>query len=142
MVSRPVLQKQIERLPTLSASKRKREVSSRRLVVNAASSREHQFGSGDHNMVDANMILLRKRMFDLKMQDKNDKTPEERMEWEKKLYPAYHAHVLMAMQWLQCSLINTHPIVAFTLLGLISASVSLSVVIVWATALSQLNQII
>ena len=86
-------------------------------------------------MVDANMILLRKRMFDLKMQETNYKSPEEYMEWEKQLYPEYHANVLRAMECFQYSLINTRPIVAITLFRLISAGVSSSVLIVWVTAL-------
>ena len=92
-------------------------------------------------MVDANMILLRKRMFDLKMQETNYKSPEEYMEREKQLYPEYHANVLRAMECLQYSLINTRLIVAITLFGLISAGVSSSVLIVWVTALIRLSQI-
>jgi len=92
-------------------------------------------------MVDANMIVLRKRMLDLKIREKKYKIPEEYMEWEKDWYPAYQAHVFMAMEWLQSALINSRPIVAISLLSLISASVSLSIIILWANALSRLSQI-
>jgi len=139
--SRPEPQKQIGRVPTLSASKGKRGVNPRQLVIKAASSGEYQFGSGGGNMVDADMILLRKRMFDLKMQETNYKTPAEYMEWEKEVYPAYHAQVFRSMVWLQSTLINTRPIVAITLLSLISASVPLSILIVSANPVSLVSQI-
>eukprot|EP00253_Pinus_taeda_P033218 PITA_33218 len=140
--SPPMSQKPIVRAPTLSASKMKRGVNQRQLVVKAASSGEYQFGSGGQNIVDANMILLRKRMLDLKMQEANYKTPEEYMEWEKEIYPAYHAQVFRAMEWLQYTLINTRPVVAITLLSLISASVPLSILFVSANPVSRVGQII
>lgn len=139
--SRPVQQKQIGRAPTLSASRGKRGVNPRQVVIKAASSGEYQFGSGGGNMVDADMIVLRKRMFDLKMQETNYKTPEEYMEWEKELYLAYNAQVFRAMGWLQSTLINTRPIVAITLLTLISASVPLSIFIVSENSVSSVSQI-
>lgn len=129
------------RVPQPFASKRERRVNRRQLVVKAASSGEYQFGSGGPNMVDTNMIVLRKRMLDLKMREKNYKTPEEYMQWEKDWCPAYHGHVFMAMKWLQSALINTRPIVAISLLSLTSASISLSIIIVWATALSRMSEI-
>jgi len=139
--SPPMLQKQNGGTPTLSAPRTKRGVNRRQLVIKAASSGEYQFGSGDRNIVDANMILLRKRMFDLKMQETNYKTPEDFMEWEKELYPAYHAQVFRAMEWLQYTLINTRPVVAITLLSLISASIPLSIIIVSASPVSRVGQI-
>eukprot|EP00253_Pinus_taeda_P024755 PITA_24755 len=136
----PLLQKQIGILRLLFASKRERRVSQRQFAVKAASSGEYRFGSGGPNMVDANMIVLRKRILDLKMQEKNYKTPEEYMEREKDWYPGYHARVFMVMEWLQSALINTRPIVAICVLSLISASVSLAIIIVLATALNRLSE--
>ena len=75
------------------------------------------------------MILLRKRMFDLKMQETNYKTSEEYMEWEKELSPAYHENVFRAMKWLQTALINTRPSVAISNLTFIWLGVFLIVIL-------------
>jgi len=86
------------------------------------------------------MIVLRKRMFDLKMQETNSKTPEAYMEWEKELYRTYHENVFRAMKCLQAALINTRPSVAITILTFICLSVFFMVLFVSANAVSYLIQ--
>eukprot|EP01018_Ginkgo_biloba_P027243 Gb_20327 [translate_table: standard] len=116
---------------------RRRRASS--LAVKACSG-GHDFGSGGPNIVDANLILLRKRIYELKSQEKNDKFSEEWMEWEKRAYPTYRRKVFEGVGWLQCNLINTRPTVAIGMLSLMSLSVSASVFLVLLTGADHLCQ--
>eukprot|EP01018_Ginkgo_biloba_P027241 Gb_20337 [translate_table: standard] len=112
------------KVPTFSTQNRKKNKMHPNVVK--ASSGDSEFGAGGPSIVDANMIVLRKRMNDLNMQERNYEPPEEWMEWEKKVYPAYHSTICHAIGLLQNYLMNTRPSFAIATLSLMSLSVAAS----------------
>ncbi|KAJ4961141.1 hypothetical protein NE237_021051 [Protea cynaroides] len=57
-------------------------------------------------MVDENMIVLRKRIHEMKKMEKNQEPPEDWMEWEKKYYRHYNSDVYEAVGLLQTQLMD------------------------------------
>eukprot|EP01018_Ginkgo_biloba_P027261 Gb_16481 [translate_table: standard] len=96
-----------------------------------ASSADYGFGAGSPNIVDANMTILRKRMNEIKMQERNYKAPQEWMEWERKVYPAYHSSICHAIGLLQNYLMNVRPSFAVVTLSLMSLGLAASVSLVF-----------
>eukprot|EP00253_Pinus_taeda_P006206 PITA_06206 len=94
----------------------------KRSAVKAASSSDNQFGSGDLSRVDAEMIVLRKRMQELRMQETNYSPPQHWMKWEKEWSVTYNSDICEFVGWLQKMLINTRPFVAIAVLALILLS--------------------
>ncbi|GLJ09358.1 hypothetical protein SUGI_0107290 [Cryptomeria japonica] len=96
-----------------------------RFAVKADSSRE----SGGSSIVDEGMLVLRKRIHQLRMEERNYLLPQNWTEWEKKWYPTYCSGVYSSLGWLQNMLINTRPGFAVAFLALISLSGPASVLI-------------
>lgn len=112
-------------LPTqLGRSVRKSQIPStifmRRVAVKASG---NQFGSGDPSRVDAEMIVLRKRIQELRMQETNYLPPPQWMKWEKEWSVTYASDISQFMGWLQNMLYNTRPALAIAALALILVSV-------------------
>lgn len=80
--------------------------------------------------VDENMVVLRKRIQEMKMTEENYEYPTEWMEWEKQYYPEYNSHVCEAVGFLQSALMNTRPSLALGLLALFMLCVPTSVLII------------
>ncbi|XP_059072838.1 uncharacterized protein LOC131873681 [Cryptomeria japonica] len=93
-----------------------------RFAVKAATSG----GSEHRSIVDEDMLVLRKRMHELRMEEINYIPPQHWMEWEKKWYTTYDSDVCSSLVWLQNILLNTRPGVAVAMLALISLSVAAS----------------
>lgn len=119
-------------------------------VVRASSSAEYDSGGeGRRSIVDANMSLLRRRINQLKLQEEERyggrEPPEEEyleskwMQWEKKLYPAYHSKVCEMMGLLQSYLMNTRPSVALASLSFTVLIVAASVISVLVTSVNTIN---
>uniref|UniRef100_A0A7N0VAY5 Uncharacterized protein n=1 Tax=Kalanchoe fedtschenkoi TaxID=63787 RepID=A0A7N0VAY5_KALFE len=85
---------------------------------------EQHWGSG--RMVDENLIVLRKRIHETKMIEKNYEPPAEWMEWEKKLYTSYDSMVCEAVGMLQARLMESRPSRVLAMALLISLSVPAS----------------
>lgn len=98
--------------------------------------------------MDANMSLLRRQINHLKLQEEErnsgrvsygEELESEWMEWEKKLYPAYHFKVCETMGLLQSYLMNTRPSVALASLSLTVLVVAASVISVFVTSVNILH---
>lgn len=96
-------------------------------VLTAAAARR---GAADRNsggrMVDENMIVLRKRIHEMKMIEKNYEPPSDWMEWEKRYYTSYDSMICEAMGVLQTHLMNTRPSLALGIAALLAFSVPTS----------------
>lgn len=73
-------------------------------------------------MVDEGMIVLRWRIKEMKMLEKEE-AASDWMEWEKQYCPDYHRHLLHAMDLLQSYFIGLRPSVALGMLFLVAFSV-------------------
>ena len=68
------------------------------------------------------MIVLRKRMQELRMEETNYAPPQHWMKWEKEWSVTYTSDICQFVGWLQNILINTRPTLAMAALALISLS--------------------
>jgi hypothetical protein len=100
----------------------------RRAAVKSASCSDNQFGSGDPSRVDAEMIVLRKRIQELRMHQTNYAPPQHWMKWEKEWSVTYTSDICEFVGWLQNILIKTRPSIVIVALALISLSL---LVFVW-----------
>ncbi|XP_010256002.1 PREDICTED: uncharacterized protein LOC104596483 [Nelumbo nucifera] len=93
----------------------------------------------DYNgrLVDENMIVLRKRIHETKMIERNYEPPSDWMEWEKRYYVKYDSDICEAMRLLQTQLMNTRPSLALGMMAMVTLSVPLST----AVTLSHLFEI-
>ncbi|KAF9683928.1 hypothetical protein SADUNF_Sadunf04G0064900 [Salix dunnii] len=80
--------------------------------------------------VDESMVVLRKRIHEMKMVERNYEPPEEWMEWEKQCYTSYDEFICKLVGFLQWHLMNTRPGLALGMLLLMSMSVPVSVVMI------------
>ncbi|WOK93453.1 hypothetical protein Cni_G02150 [Canna indica] len=97
-----------------------------------ASSRRAAFGweySGG-GLVDENMIVLRKRIHEMKMAETNYEAPAEWMDWEKRYYTSYHADVCEVLCLLQTILTSTRPSLAIGMMAVLVLSVPTSAVLI------------
>ncbi|XP_031500817.1 uncharacterized protein LOC116264630 [Nymphaea colorata] len=95
------------------------------LVTRPSESGDRRRGS---RMVDENMIVLRKRIQEMKMGERNYEAPAHWMEWEKRYYASYDSDVCEGVGQLQRFLMGTRPSVALGMLLLLGFSVPSSVV--------------
>ncbi|GLJ09351.1 hypothetical protein SUGI_0107150 [Cryptomeria japonica] len=89
-----------------------------------------RYGDYDCNegpsMVDRNMSVLRRRMYELKLQESFYIPPQEWMEWEKNMLPHYYSAISQATGILQSCLMSTRPIIALASLSLVLMSMGTS----------------
>ncbi|CAJ2630571.1 unnamed protein product [Trifolium pratense] len=92
-------------------------------------------GSADPNfggrLVDENMIILRKRIHEMNMIEKNYEAPSNWMEWEKRYYTNYDSIICEAMGILQTQLMNTRPSVALGAIAFVAISVPTSSIFIF-----------
>ncbi|XP_024992095.1 uncharacterized protein LOC112525984 [Cynara cardunculus var. scolymus] len=86
-------------------------------------------------MVDENMIVLRKRIHEMKVEERSYEPPSEWMDWEKKYYVSYNAFICEWMRVLQSGLMNTRPSLALGMMVLIASSVPVSSFVVVSNAI-------
>lgn len=91
--------------------------------------RSYSRGRRSH-LVDENLIVLRQRIHEMKMVERNYEPPEEWMEWEKRYYASYDSYICEAMGLLQAQLMNTRPSLALGIMALIAVSVPTSTAMV------------
>ncbi|XP_077242325.1 uncharacterized protein LOC143882796 [Tasmannia lanceolata] len=77
--------------------------------------------------VDEDMIVLRKRIHEMKMVERNYEPPHDWMDWEKRYYTCYDSDVCEAVGLLQTLLMNTRPSLAIGMMVLVASSVPISV---------------
>eukprot|EP00253_Pinus_taeda_P028093 PITA_28093 len=105
------------------------QIIKRRATVKAANSGDNKFGPGGPSSLDAELIVLRKRIHELRRQERNYAPPQHWMKWEKDWSLTYASDVCEAVGWLQNKVINTRPSVAIASLSLISLSVPASLLL-------------
>ncbi|KAL1553639.1 hypothetical protein AAHA92_14289 [Salvia divinorum] len=76
--------------------------------------------------VDENMIVLRKRIHEMKVMEADCELPREWMEWERRVYVGYDAIICDAVGHLQSYLMDTRPSFALAMLVLLALSVPTS----------------
>lgn len=81
-------------------------------------------------LVDEGMIILRKRIHEMKMIERNYEPPEEWAEWEKQYYTCYDEYICQVVGLLQSYLMNTRPSFSLAILALITVSVPASTVMI------------
>ncbi|KAL5070407.1 hypothetical protein RYX36_021294 [Vicia faba] len=92
-----------------------------------SASKRDPFGQHyDGKMVDENMIILRMRIRDVEMLEKNSKPPSHWTEWEKKYFENYGSDVCDAVGLLQRMLMNTRPGLVVGILAMITLSLPMS----------------
>lgn len=103
-------------------------MTTRRIVTGAKRRRTtvcaDYYGGG--KVVDENMVVLRKRIHEMKMVERNYEPPSHWMHWEKRFYCNYDATICDALSILQTFLMNSRPSVAFGMLLLLLVSVPVS----------------
>lgn len=90
----------------------------------SSSGKDHYYGGG--RLVDENMIVLRKRIHEMKMVERNYEPPSHWMDWEKRFYSSYDSVICDSVGLLQSFLMNSRPTVAITTLLLLLISVPVS----------------
>ncbi|GLJ09344.1 hypothetical protein SUGI_0106950 [Cryptomeria japonica] len=91
------------------------------------------------NMVDANMSILRRRMYELKLQESFYIPPQEWMEWEKNMLPHYYSAISQATGILQSCLMSTRPSIALAALSLVLMSMGTSLGVGFLMACSNVD---
>ena len=97
-----------------------------------ASTRGTNYGGDDYQgkLVDESMIVLRMRIKEMKVLEKNDDLPSNWMEWEKQYFLQYNDDIFTAIGLLQNCLMNIRPSLALGMMALLTFSVPISTVIV------------
>ncbi|XP_043699115.1 uncharacterized protein LOC122649919 [Telopea speciosissima] len=101
----------------------------RNTMTVSAAKRDDDYGSGSRTgkLVDENMVVLRMRIQEMKMVERNEEAPEHWMEWEKRYYTNYYySDVCEAVGLLQTQLMKTRPTVALGMVALFMVSVPMS----------------
>ncbi|KAJ4829353.1 hypothetical protein Tsubulata_024232 [Turnera subulata] len=98
----------------------------RAFVAICAARREAHDQNYSGRIVDEDMIVLRKRIHEMKIVERNYEPPADWMEWEKHYFASYDSMICGMMGVLQSQLMNTRPSVALGIIALISLSVPFS----------------
>lgn len=108
--------------------KRAPSSSSTRIFASRNEAHDQNYYSG--RLVDESMIVLRKRIHEMKMVERNYEPPSDWMDWEKRYYTSYDSTICELMGFLQSQLMNTRPSLAFGMMALIILSVPTSSAVV------------
>lgn len=98
-----------------------------------ASNRDAYGHDYDGKVVDENMIILRKRIHEMRIEKTNHEPepPSHWMEWEKQYYVNYDSRIREAVELLQSEVMNnTRPSLALGMVALIMLSVPTSMVVI------------
>lgn len=83
-------------------------------------------------LVDESMIILRKRVHEMKVIERNYEPPTEWMEWEKQYYANYDELICNLVGCLQMQLLSTRPSLALGMLILLIISVPASTAMIFS----------
>ncbi|GAB4828807.1 hypothetical protein Ancab_018468 [Ancistrocladus abbreviatus] len=124
--------------PFFIKSKPTCKVTTRIMAMRREPYEHHDF---DYNgrLVDENMIVLRMRIQEMKMIERNYEAPSDWMAWEKQWYAKYGSFVCEVTGMLQSQLMNTRPSLALGMMALITLSVPTSAVLILFQLLSCLR---
>ncbi|KAJ4960206.1 hypothetical protein NE237_020116 [Protea cynaroides] len=129
--STPVFLPKLPQLSSANFRRRKNGFGFRcnRSTMTVSAARRDDYGGGNET-VDENMIVLRKRIHEMKMMEKNQEAPEDWMEWEKKYYRHYNSDVCEAVGLLQTQLMEMRPGLVFGMAVVVMLSVPTSMSVV------------
>lgn len=96
-------------------------------MVVVAATRDHY---GGRSTVDESLIVLRKRIHEMKMVERNYEPPQHWMHWEKQCYASYDEYICNLVGCLQSYLMNTRPSLALSMMLLVTVSVPASTVMI------------
>ncbi|KAK6922226.1 hypothetical protein RJ641_012733 [Dillenia turbinata] len=115
-----------------------------RKMVKVLASRRDPYGREyDGQKVDENMIVLRKRIHEMKIAENDYVAPSHWMDWEKKYYYGnYDSDICEAVGMLQSKLMNTRPSLALGLVALVALSVPTSTVLLGFHLMKMINTMI
>jgi hypothetical protein len=77
--------------------------------------------AGGSGIVDSNMMVLRKRIQSLQIQESNYELPAEWQEWERSAYAGYRADICLLLSTLQSQLLTLRPGTALTIFSVLMA---------------------
>lgn len=97
-----------------------------RIVASSRKEAHDHYQNYSSRLVDENMIVLRKKIHEMKMVERNYEPPAEWMDWEKRYYTSYDSFICQVMGLLQSQLMNTRPSLALAFMALIVFSVPAS----------------
>ncbi|KAE8670386.1 putative auxin:hydrogen symporter [Hibiscus syriacus] len=86
--------------------------------------------------------MLRKRIHDMKIVDRNYEPPSDWMEWEKPYYTSYNECVCRIVGLLQSYLMNTKPSSALGMLALLTMCLQASMIMVLAHLVMAANGVL
>lgn len=84
------------------------------------------------------MMVLRRRIEDMRMKETFSQTPEEWMEWEKSCYSSYRADVNILMATLQSVLLGMRPGVVLFIISFLLAAAPVAVCLFLSAVGSQM----
>lgn len=101
------------------------------LKITASRREERDENYDGRRLVDEDMIVLRKRIHEMEMVERNFEPPAHWMEWEKRCYnTSYDSMVCEAMGLLQWRLMNARPCMSLAVVTLIALSVPTSTALI------------
>lgn len=90
-------------------------------------------------LVNESLVVLRKRVHEMKMVERNYEPPSTWMDWEKQCYAEYDESICQFVGFVQFCLMNTRPSLALALLTLTVISVPFSTVVILSRAMETAN---
>lgn len=91
-------------------------------------------GGCSGRLADEGMIILRKRIHEMKMIERKYEAPRDWMEWEKRYYACYDEYVCRFVGVLQSHLMSSRPSVALGMLAFVMVSVPVSSAVILSRA--------
>ncbi|CAK9874718.1 unnamed protein product [Sphagnum jensenii] len=113
-----VVRDRVLRVPRGSLLHRLRNQPRRSGVVRASGTESESAGTGGSGMVDANMMILRKRIQSLRTQETFYDMPKEWMEWERNAYASYRADICLLLSTIESQLLIMRPSIALSVVSM------------------------
>ncbi|KAK4376370.1 hypothetical protein RND71_002666 [Anisodus tanguticus] len=112
------------------SSKRKSKSRASRTITLAMGREAQDWNYYNGRIVDDNLIVLRKRIHEMKIIEKNYEPPAEWMDWEKRMYANYDVNICQALGLLQSQLMDSRPSLVLGMTALIGISVPTSSIVI------------
>ncbi|KAH9565119.1 hypothetical protein CY35_04G060600 [Sphagnum magellanicum] len=111
-----VVRDRVLRVPRGSLLHRFRKQPRRSGVVRASGTESES--AGGSGMVDANMMILRKRIQSLRTQETFYDMPKEWMDWERNAYASYRADICLLLSMIESQLLIMRPSIALSIVSM------------------------
>ncbi|EOY04037.1 Uncharacterized protein TCM_019294 [Theobroma cacao] len=107
-----------------------------------AAGRDSQQWNYSGQLVNESLTVLRKRIHDSKIIERNYEPPADWMEWEKQYYTSYNEFICKIVGLLQSHLMNTKPSLALGALALVTMSLQVSMIMVLVYLMQAANGVL